>query len=118
MATAAARVDSTALRALAEHYAALPGLPEPAAPTSDGSPAARIVTHGLPEANLPACDNCHAPGKRPDYPALAGQQPEYMADRLAPGRGAAGVVPPTVPTRPTPGHAGATDPQSVQTGKR
>src|SRR3546814_5988963 len=57
MATAAARVDSTALRALAEHYAALPGLPEPAAPTSDGSPAARIVTHGLPEANLPACAN-------------------------------------------------------------
>src|SRR3546814_1800421 len=102
MATAAARVDSTALRALAEHYAALPGLPEPASPTSDGSPAARIVTHGLPEANLPACANCHAPGKRPHYPVLAGQKPAYMAARLRLWRGDETIVDARKPNAPMP----------------
>src|SRR3546814_11631183 len=57
MATAAARVASTALRALAEHYSALPGLPVPAAPTSSGSPAAPLFSPGLPYPNLPPCPN-------------------------------------------------------------
>jgi cytochrome c553 len=97
MGAAAARVDSGALRALAEHYAALPGLAWPArkvaaAPSQEDRQAALIVEQGLPEANLPACNSCHAPGKRPHYPVLAGQKASYLAARLILWRGDATVV--------------------------
>lgn len=54
--------------------------------------AARIVARGLPEADLPACSNCHSAGKRPDYPALAGQKAEYMIGRLHRWRGDPNVI--------------------------
>lgn len=87
MGAAAARMDPPMWRALAEHYAALPGLgmlSEAATVrgVSIDPMVARIITRGLPEANLPACVQCHASGKRPQYPALAGQKAEYLAGRL------------------------------------
>ena len=85
MQTAAVRVDPQARRALAEHYAALPGLmPSRDVASAGGSTdaAAEVVARGLPEADLPACSRCHAPGKRPEYPVLFGQKPEYLAARL------------------------------------
>ena len=54
--------------------------------------AAQIVRNGLPEVNLPACSNCHASGKRPHYPILAGQKPEYLAGRLRQWRGDDNIV--------------------------
>jgi cytochrome c553 len=99
MQAAAARVDEAAMKALADHYAALPGLSEqsePPPPPADSAPedvlAARIVAQGLAEANLPACARCHAPGKRADYPVLAGQRAEYLAARLRLWRGDKTVV--------------------------
>jgi cytochrome c553 len=87
MAAAAARVDPKVMRALADHYAALPGLDARAdtvvnAARADNPMVERIITRGLPEKDLPACAQCHAPGKRPHYPVLAGQKPEYLAARL------------------------------------
>lgn len=98
MQTAATRVDRAASHALAEHYAGMPGLstpkpPAPAAgPTAEDQLAAEIVAEGLPEANLPACSRCHAPGKRAEYPVLSGQRGEYLAARLRLWRGEETVV--------------------------
>lgn len=96
MNSAATRVEPGLLRALADHYAALPGLddrqdPEAAVRTADPA-VARIVANGLPETDLPACAECHSPGKRPDYPVLAGQKAEYLAARLRYWRGEKDVV--------------------------
>ena len=48
---------------------------------------AKYGPNGLPEHDLPACAKCHAPGKRPDYPVLAGQKASYLAARLWRWRG-------------------------------
>lgn len=98
MSAAAARIDPAVRRALANHYAALPGLSEhrmtavAANLTAGNRSAERIVANGLPAINLPACSKCHAPGKRPDYPVLAGQKPQYLAARLRQWRGDASIV--------------------------
>lgn len=108
MGAAAARVDPAVMRALANHYADLPGLSESRTmvaasnPTEGDLMAERIVEHGLPEANLPACASCHAPGKHSRYPVLAGQKPEYLAGRLRRWRGDENVVDARKPNAPMP----------------
>ena len=98
MGAAAVRIDPGVRHALANHYAGLPGLAENRAVTAaanmngDDRSAERIVAEGLAKINLPACSKCHAPGKRPDYPVLAGQKPEYLAARLRQWRGDRNVV--------------------------
>ena len=94
MSAAAARIDVETMRALADRYAKLPGLGEaPDAPRSGTDPGQadslveRIVERGLPAHDLPACAKCHAPGRRPDYPVLAGQKATYLASRLRQWRG-------------------------------
>lgn len=92
MQSAAARVDDGLWGALAEHYASRAGLVEKPvvasaeragpAPSAADATAAAVVARGIPELDVPACSNCHAPGKRDDYPILAGQKPEYLAARL------------------------------------
>jgi cytochrome c553 len=105
MGAVAARVDPTAMGALAEHFAALPGLHRPAA-AAPGTPedklVARVVSQGLPEANLPACDSCHAAGKNPLYPVLSGQKPEYLATWLRLWRGDESVIDARKPNAPMP----------------
>ena len=98
MSAAAARVDAAMMRALAEHYAKLPGLveerdmPQAANTAQEEALVERIVANGLPEHDLPACAKCHAPGKRPDYPVLAGQKARYLAARLWLWRGDPAIV--------------------------
>ena len=98
MSAAAARVDAAMMRALAEHYANLPGLTEdrdmPQATNSAQEHALveRAIVNGLPEHDVPACAKCHAPGKRPDYPVLAGQKASYLAARLWLWRGDPAIV--------------------------
>jgi cytochrome c553 len=92
MQTAAARVGERLRGGLAEHYARRTGLVEkpmvePAerersAPDAADATPASVVAHGIPELDVPPCANCHAPGKRDDYPILAGQKAEYLAGRL------------------------------------
>jgi cytochrome c553 len=108
MGAVAARLDPAVMRALADHYAALPGLANDMAPvrpaddTPDAALAARIVARGLPEADLPACASCHAPGKHPRYPVLAGQKPEYLATWLRLWRGDESVIDARKPNAPMP----------------
>jgi cytochrome c553 len=92
MRTAASRIDARTMRELAEHYGALPnGLTDSRTVPLSGKPgdvfAARIVQHGLPEADLPPCSKCHSPGKHARYPVLVGQKEEYLAARLRRWRG-------------------------------
>ncbi len=87
MQSAAARLSPQAMRELALHYAAQPGLaaaaaPAPAATSDMDRLAAQVVERGLPEANLPACASCHSNTGLRGYPVLAGQRPGYLAGRL------------------------------------
>lgn len=80
MQTAAAGLDEAQMKAAVTYYARLPGL-------SHGPVADRhaIVAKGLPEAQLPACAQCHAPGKA--APVITGQRASYLAGRLRQWRG-------------------------------
>lgn len=108
MGAAATRLDPNLMQALANHYANLPeGLAKvktiaSADLTVDDRLAERIFASGLPEANLPPCSKCHAPGKRPDYPTLAGQKPEYLAARLRRWRGDETIIDALKPNLPMP----------------
>jgi cytochrome c553 len=45
-----------------------------------------LFLHGSPQDDLPACASCHRPdggGIRPDFPNLAGQDPDYTERQLA-----------------------------------
>ncbi len=88
MGNAAAALSGDEMRALARHFAALPGI---GTVNPSGSTAAqRIVEKGLPEIQLPACASCHAAGK--GYPVLNGQRASYIAQRLRQWRGEKEVV--------------------------
>ena len=128
MAAAAARVDPDLRRELAEHYAGLEGLTDRPERVAAGSAseendterpleadeaiepvdveglaeAAEVVANGLPAIDLPACSKCHAPGKRPDYPRLAGQKMEYMTARLRRWRADEDAVEARQPDEPMP----------------
>lgn len=83
MANVAATLPPEERRALARHFAALPGI---GAVAPGGDERARtIVERGLPRLQLPACASCHAPGK--PQPVLAGQRADYIAQRLRHWRG-------------------------------
>jgi cytochrome c553 len=74
----AMRMEPAEMVAAARRFAAMPGLGAP--PSSGNAAAARIVTQGVPERQLPACASCHASGK--PYPVIAGQRAAYIAQRL------------------------------------
>ncbi|MET0238730.1 MAG: c-type cytochrome [Sphingobium sp.] len=74
MHVAAAPLSADEIDRLSTYFAAMPGLS--AAPSG----AHPLLTKGMPARQLPACTNCHAPGK--SYPVLYGQKPAYVAGRL------------------------------------
>lgn len=74
----AMRMEPAEMVAAARRFAAMPGLGAP--PAGGNTAAARIVTQGMPDRQLPACASCHAPGK--PYPVIAGQRAAYIAQRL------------------------------------
>ena len=84
----AMRMEPAEMVADARRFAAMPGLG--ASPAGGSAAAARIVAHGWPERQLPACASCHAPGK--PYPVIAGQRAAYIAARLRHWRGDETVV--------------------------
>ncbi|PEQ11446.1 cytochrome C [Novosphingobium sp. PC22D] len=85
MQVAAARLSTSEIRALAGHFARMPGLAEIPLP---GEPA--LLTRGMPSRQLPACTQCHAPDKR--APLITGQRETYIADRLRNWRGEKTVI--------------------------
>lgn len=93
MQVAASGLGDSAIVALSGYYAGLNGLPRtPIAPLHP------IAASGLPEAQLPACASCHAEGK--SAPRIAGQRPEYLAERLRQWRGDDTVVDARKPRQP------------------
>jgi len=61
--------------------------PAPATAARDSALVARgakIYAEGLPDENVPACITCHAPQAqgRGQYPRLAGQHAEYLANQI------------------------------------
>ncbi|CAM8668837.1 MULTISPECIES: c-type cytochrome [Sphingobium] len=84
MQAAAAALTIREMKALADHYAALPGLSEKA--LSDRS----LPGTGIASRQLPACLSCHAPGKA--APILTGQKPEYVAARLRQWQGEPTII--------------------------
>lgn len=74
----AVMLSDAEMQALARHFAAMPGLRPLSA--GQGTAAARLVSQGLPEEELPACRSCHKPGGR--APVIEGQKAGYIADRL------------------------------------
>jgi cytochrome c553 len=89
MSNAAARLTDAEMQRFADRFAALPGLGGSPARVRDLE-AERIIRHGLPDRELPACASCHSTGKR--YPVLAGQKASYLAGRLRRWRGDKDVV--------------------------
>ncbi|MFT4055160.1 MAG: c-type cytochrome [Novosphingobium sp.] len=85
MQTAAAGLDEAQMNAAASYYARLPGLYR--APATDRH---AIAAKGLPEAGLPACAQCHAPGKT--APVITGQRASYLTERLRQWRGEDTVI--------------------------
>ncbi|TVV75370.1 c-type cytochrome [Sphingomonas solaris] len=81
MAQAAAPLDDATMRRLADRFAAMPAS-GPSRPATPDAAAVRIIADGLPDRQLPACASCHAPGRSPLYPKLAGQRAGYIAARL------------------------------------
>lgn len=84
METAVHGLDDAAVPELARWFAALPrGPPWPAAPgarIADGE----AIAHGR-VPRVPACADCHGPGKgpyNPQYPVLAGQDPGWFAVQM------------------------------------
>ena len=78
----AAALDERETRALADWYARLPP-----GPVESHEPAAVergrvIATRGIPATRVPACEKCHGPGRRADYPRLAGQYADYLVLQL------------------------------------
>jgi cytochrome c553 len=70
-------------REMARYYA---GLPPPAGQGATDSVLAengrRLATEGLPDAQIPACDDCHGASALPLFPRLAGQNAPYLAGQL------------------------------------
>lgn len=100
MQTAAAGLEDREIRALAQYFAAMPGLRQPAILPVSRSRAAEIVTEGLPEKMLPACASCHTATADPRYPIIAGQKAAYMAARLHRWQSADAGMEPNKPATP------------------
>jgi cytochrome c553 len=85
----AAGLDETQWRELADYYAALPGEIAPAteaqAAVATIERGRNITLVGIPEKDVPSCNDCHGPeGPRRNaaYPQLAGQYADYLVTQL------------------------------------
>jgi cytochrome c553 len=81
----AALLDDKTMRALAARYARMDERRSVTAPPSDAEQFERgriIAQRGDPERGVPACDSCHAAGRSPQFPRLAGQHADYLVEQL------------------------------------
>jgi cytochrome c553 len=80
----ASQLDDETIKRLAAYYAAQKPSPARKADAATMATGKQIFEHGLPEAEVPACNLCHgenAHGKDA-IPRLAGQHPEYLVKQL------------------------------------
>lgn len=83
MAAVAGDLSDAQIEALAQHFGSLTRTQGAAVVAPHEGE--RIVLHGIPERDIPACVECHGPADRPRnpaYPELAGQYPEYLRLQL------------------------------------
>jgi cytochrome c553 len=85
----AAGLDETQWQLLADYYATLPRdtarAGEPAADAATIERGRNIAAVGIPEKDVPSCNDCHGPeGPRRNaaYPLLAGQYADYLVSQL------------------------------------
>jgi cytochrome c553 len=71
-------LDDAAIAELAARF----GRGATAAGGGGGELGAEIALRGIPDRKIPACDQCHGAGARPDWPRLAGQDRDYVARQL------------------------------------
>jgi cytochrome c553 len=80
----AAALDAAAVEQVVAWYAGL--RPERAAGGAEAGPdGARIALQGIPHRRIPACAECHGPGRpprHPAYPRLSGQHAPYLEQQL------------------------------------
>lgn len=77
MMTAAQTLSDSEIADLAQRY----GLRLPMEPGAETT-GATIAQRGIPDRDVPACNSCHGPTGRPDYPRLAGQDSAYLLRQL------------------------------------
>jgi cytochrome c553 len=78
MMTAARTLDDMSIERLAEQF----GTRSEARVSASESLGAAIAASGIPERDIPACDSCHGESGRTEYPRLAGQDADYLANQL------------------------------------
>jgi cytochrome c553 len=83
----AAHLGTSEMQEIADYYSRLPaGSPPPIASGTAGDVerGRQIATQGVRERSIPACRECHGPGRavNQNYPRLAGQFPEYLTLQL------------------------------------
>ncbi len=91
MGNAAAQLTPQERVALAQRFAAMPGIAPGRGGNRDAA-ARRIVERGLPDRQLPACRSCHDAAGTRRFPVIDGQRAAYIAGRLRHWRGAKEVV--------------------------
>ncbi|TCR65708.1 cytochrome c553 [Bosea sp. BK604] len=86
MQTMAAGLTEQSINRLAGYYAGLPPVAQrPLATEPDAARMERgrkLAEEGEVSGEIPACLSCHAPGRSPLYPRLAGQSARYLAGQL------------------------------------
>jgi cytochrome c553 len=84
----ASALDKDERRVIADHYAAMPipaALARPAPESAANRIGAMLATRGRWSVQVPACDQCHAPGGLgvgEHFPPLAGQPATYVEAQL------------------------------------
>ena len=80
-------ITDAQIAAVSEHYAAMIGAPASKEPPSpeDAALGERLARRGAWDREIPACEQCHAPGGRgfgEHFPSLAGQHAFYLQGQL------------------------------------
>jgi cytochrome c553 len=78
MMAAARRLTDAQIAELARHF----GRQVPGAPAREDDLGERIAREGIVSRDIPACESCHGPTGRADFPRLAGQPADYLRLQL------------------------------------
>jgi len=82
MRSVTAGLGDDAIAALGERYGRGVAIPAAGAATDALAAGERIALRGVPDRKVPACESCHGVSARPDWPRLAGQDGDYIANQL------------------------------------
>lgn len=78
MMSAARQLTDAEIAELADHF----GRRVPVEPSGQSDLGQRIATEGILRRDIPACETCHGPAGRDEYPKIAGQPLHYLKIQL------------------------------------